>query len=153
MERVHDAASGEDVAHAYGAALHTRERAILQSFAARIDAEDAGAHNNLGVLYFTKGLIDAAADEFAHALDRDPKMTVAQRNLEIACMSTGLYGRRVSELTERIAQGDAALDARRSLARLHLLLGEHADAITQFDALVNADPTDAEALKSPRQAI
>ena len=33
-----------------------RDLRILRGFAQRIDAADAGAHNNLGVLYFNKGL-------------------------------------------------------------------------------------------------
>ena len=36
----------------------------LRSFARRIDPSDAGAHNNLGVLYFQKGLVDDAVREF-----------------------------------------------------------------------------------------
>ncbi len=33
-----------------------RDLAVLRSFARRIDPSDAGAHNNLGVLYFRRGL-------------------------------------------------------------------------------------------------
>src|SRR2546427_3542749 len=39
---------------------------LFRSFARRIDPSDAGAHNNLGVLYYQKGLV---ADAIA-ALDR-----------------------------------------------------------------------------------
>src|SRR5512134_706242 len=37
-----------------------RDRDVLRSFARRIDPSDAGAHNNLGVLYFNKGLLGEA---------------------------------------------------------------------------------------------
>ena len=39
-----------------------QEREILRSFARRIDPSDPGAHNNLGVLYYQKGLIDEAVE-------------------------------------------------------------------------------------------
>ena len=38
-----------------------RDRDTLKSFARRVDPSDAGAHNNLGVLYYNKGLYQEAA--------------------------------------------------------------------------------------------
>ena len=64
-------------------------------FARRIDPSDAGAHNNLGVLYYNKGLLGEAVAAFSRALELDAKMQVAQRNLEIAYFNTGYYDRRV----------------------------------------------------------
>ena len=49
-----------------------RDLSVLRSFAGRIDPADASAHNNLGVLYFQKGLTDEAVAEFTHAVDLDP---------------------------------------------------------------------------------
>src|SRR5581483_5246099 len=43
-----------------GPAGTNREREALRSFARRIDPSDAGAHNNLGVLYYNKGLYEDA---------------------------------------------------------------------------------------------
>ena len=60
-----------------------RDRDVLRSFARRIDPSDAGAHNNLGVLYYNKGLYEEAVSAFSRALELDPKMQVAQRNLEM----------------------------------------------------------------------
>src|SRR5690606_455984 len=51
-----------------------RDREILRSFARRIDPSDAGAHNNLGVLYYHKGMHEDAVAAFAKALELDPKM-------------------------------------------------------------------------------
>lgn len=127
-------------------------RAILLSFAGRIDADDAGAHNNLGVLFYTRGLIEAAADEFTAALDRDPKMAIAQRNLEITAFTTGWYERRTSELAAKIADGRDRHSARHTLGRLHLLLGESSEAIEQFRALLEEDPNDVQALAGLAQS-
>src|SRR4026209_1018898 len=79
-----------------------RDRDVLRSFARRIDPSDAGAHNNLGVLYFNKGLHREAIAAFMKALELDPKMLVAQRNLEIAYFDTGYYDTRVGQLKERL---------------------------------------------------
>ncbi len=71
------------------AAISERDMAVLRSFAERIDPSDAGAHNNLGVLYYQKGLIAEAIEEFTRALELDPKMQVAQDNLETAYSASG----------------------------------------------------------------
>ncbi len=132
--------------------LGAREAAALCSFASRIEADDAGAHNNLGVLYFTKGMVDDAIDEFVRALELDPKMTVAQRNLEDACGATGAYERRAAALEARIAAGADTPGARRALGSWHLLLSQPERAIEQFTALLAADERDTRALAGLAQA-
>ncbi len=96
-----------------------RDREVLRSFARRIDPSDAGAHNNLGVLYYNKGLYAEAVTAFMRALELDPKMQVAQRNLEIAYFNTGYYDRRVAELTEKLRQRPDDRDARWELGRAY----------------------------------
>ena len=48
------------------------------------------------MLYYNKGLYEEAVSAFMRALELDPKMQVAQRNLEIAYFNTGYYDKRVS---------------------------------------------------------
>src|SRR4029079_15621601 len=79
-----------------------KDREVLRSFARRIDPSDAGAHNNLGVLYFNKGLHEEAVAAFMNALELDQTMQVAQRNLQIAYFNTGYYDTRIPELKERL---------------------------------------------------
>src|SRR5689334_24098224 len=86
------------------AAAHGGELDILRSFARRIDPSDAGAYNNLGVLYFNKGLHEEAVAAFMNALELDQTMQVAQRNLEIAYFNTGYYDTRIPELKDRVRQ-------------------------------------------------
>ena len=95
-----------------GRALTERETEVLRSYAHRIDASDAGAHNNLGVLYYRKGLVEEAVEQFREATELDPKMTVAQRNLEFAYTETGYYDRRVAELQEGLRLDPDDRDAR-----------------------------------------
>ena len=93
------------------AAAHGGEIDILRSFARRIDPSDAGAYNNLGVLYFRKGLTDEAIVAFSRALAIDERMGVARRNLEIAYGESGILERRLHDLEERLRANPEDLEA------------------------------------------
>jgi len=127
-------------------ALSERDLAVLRSFAERIDPSDAGAHNNLGVLYHRKGLIAEAIEEFTRALELDPKMQVAQGNLETAYSASGYYDSRVAELQERLRHQPDDREARWQLGRAYASLGHHAEAVAEFGALVSRHPKDAPAI-------
>jgi len=127
-------------------ALSDRDLAVLRSFARRIDPADAGAHNNLGVLYYQKGLIAEAIGEFSRALELDPKMQVAQRNLEIAYHNTGYYDRRVSEVQERLRQSPDDRDARLELGRAFAALGQYDEAVAEFEEILAHHPRDVAAV-------
>jgi tetratricopeptide (TPR) repeat protein len=126
--------------------LSERDLAVLRSFARRIDPADAGAHNNLGVLYYQKGLIEDAIGEFVRALELDPRMQVAQGNLDIAYRESGHYDRRVTELQDRVRRHPEDRDARWELGRAHAALGRHAEAIAEFQALLAWHPADVPAM-------
>src|ERR687890_1729225 len=109
--------------------LSERDLAVLRSFAGRIDPSDAGAHNNLGVLYYQKGLIEEAIAEFARALELDSKMQVAQTNLEIAYRESGHYDRKIGELKQRVGRSGKAREPRWELGRAYAMLGRHEEAV------------------------
>jgi len=123
-----------------------RDRDVLRSFAKRIDPSDAGAHNNLGVLYYNKGLLGEAVAAFSRALELDPKMQVAQRNLEIAYFNTGYYDRRVAELKDRLRVQADDRDARWELGRTYALLGHVDHAVEEFSQLLRFYPDDVGAI-------
>ncbi|HVH68040.1 MAG TPA: tetratricopeptide repeat protein [Gemmatimonadales bacterium] len=127
-------------------AVSERDLAVLRSFARRIDPSDAGAHNNLGVLYYQKGLVEEAIAEFTRALELDPKMQVAQRNLEIAYHDTGYYDQRVAQLRERLRQAPDDRDARWELGRAYAILGAHEEAVREFEQLLAHRPDDVAAI-------
>ncbi|HWZ57951.1 MAG TPA: tetratricopeptide repeat protein [Gemmatimonadaceae bacterium] len=131
-----------------GAATLTsqRDQEVLRSFARRIDPSDAGAHNNLGVLYYRKGLYEEAVEAFTRALELDPKMQVAQRNLEVAYFGTGYYDRRVAELRERLRTAPNEREARWELGRAYALLGRLPEAVAEFTELLRHHADDLGAI-------
>jgi cellulose synthase operon protein C len=123
-----------------------RDREVLRSFARRIDPSDAGAHNNLGVLYYNKGLYQEAVAAFMKALELDSKMQVARRNLEIAYFNTGYYDTRIPELRDRLRTRPEDREARWELGRTFALLGQQEDAAAEFRQLLQYNPNDVGAL-------
>jgi tetratricopeptide (TPR) repeat protein len=123
-----------------------RDREVLRSFARRIDKSDAGAHNNLGVLYYNKGLYEEAVDAFMTALELEPKMSVARRNLEITYFNTGYYDTRLPELRDRLRARPDDRDVRWELGRTLALLGKQDEAAIEFRALLAYAPGDVPAL-------
>jgi len=81
-----------------------RDAEILRSLARRVDPADPGAQNNLGVVYYRRGMFDDAIAAFSRALALDERMRVARRNLEIAYGESGLLERRVAELEQRLSE-------------------------------------------------
>lgn len=114
--------------------------------AARIDQQDPGAFNNLGVLYYSKGMYPEAVDAFLNALSLDARMRTAARNLEVAAARPGACDARLTALDERLAANPEDLPALRDRGRLLRLIGRTTEAVQQLDALIAEDPDDAVAL-------
>src|SRR5258705_280918 len=122
------------------AAAHGGEIDILRSFARRIDPSDAGAFNNLGVLYFRKGLTEEAIASFAKALALDERMGVARRNLEIAYGESGILEQRLHELEERLRANPQDLEALVQSGIGEKTAGRLERAHTLFQRAIELDP-------------
>ena len=70
--------------------LRDEERKVLLGFASRVERNDPGALNNLGVVYFRKGMYEEAMEQFKEALKVDPKFDLARENLQYVFAETGL---------------------------------------------------------------
>ncbi len=71
----------QDLSPAPRPAYSERDLRILRGFAQRIDAADAGAHNNLGVLYERRGRLAEAIAHYKRALALNPSLADARLNL------------------------------------------------------------------------
>lgn len=129
-----------------GPAPSSRERAILHALGRRIDPSDPGAQNNLGVLFHAKGMPAEAITAFVRALELDPRMALARRNLEQVRRESGYYDRRITELSEQLARDAAREDLRLELGRTWLALGDPERAAAEFQVLHEQRPGDAGAL-------
>ncbi|MBL0171893.1 MAG: tetratricopeptide repeat protein [Gemmatimonadaceae bacterium] len=123
-----------------------RDVELLRAMAHRIDQQDPGAFNNLGVLYFSKGLHAEAVEAFLRALALDARMRTAARNLEVAAAKPGACDARLLTLNVQLADHPHDTSARRDRARLLRLIGRNEDATRQLDALIAEDPDDGASL-------
>ena len=96
-----------------GSPRSERDTAILRNLTRRIPAADAAANNNLGVVFYNKGLYAEAAEQFERALELDPRMTVAERNLQIVYFATDHFDATLHALQLR-------LEAETEPARAHV---------------------------------
>ena len=112
-----------------------RDREVLRSFARRIDPSDAGAHNNLGVLYYNKGLCTRRRSRRSCARSSSTRRCRSRSATSRSRISTrGYYDDRVAELRERLRARPSDRDARWELGRTHALLGQHAEAVARVHA-------------------
>ena len=82
----------------------THYRAALQS-----NELNARAHNNLGLLYRDKGLLDDAVRHFQRALLIDPRYVTARNNLGVALLGQG----KIDEARCRVQAGPGPAAAER----------------------------------------
>jgi tetratricopeptide (TPR) repeat protein len=117
-----------------------RDLDILRSLSKRINPHDAGANNNLGVVYYNKGLYPEAITHFEKALELDPRMQVAERNLQIAYFHTGFFETMVADLRARLETNPNDAEAHDRLARAHFYGGDVQAAIAAWRQSINARP-------------
>jgi cellulose synthase operon protein C len=135
---------GEGARSAQPSPRSQRDLEILKSLARRINPQDAGAHNNLGVVYYNKGLYEDAIAHFERALELDPRMQVAERNLQICYFGTGHLEELTSALRQRLAVAPADEAARSELARTLFNSGDAAGSIAELSELLKTRPADAD---------
>src|SRR6478672_4104926 len=117
-----------------------RESAILRTFARRIDPADPGAQNNLGVVYYRRGMFDDAIAAFSRALALDERMRVARRNLEIAYGESGILERRIAELATRLTNNPSDIEALVQSGIAEKTSGNLRNAQSLFERAIAIDP-------------
>ncbi|CAN5780211.1 hypothetical protein BH23GEM9_BH23GEM9_28140 [soil metagenome] len=134
---------GDDARDASPSPQSRRDIELLRALARRINPQDAGAHNNLGVVFYNKRLYDEAIRHFERALELDPRMQVAERNLLICYFGTGHLERLTKELHRQLDRNPGDEVVRDELARTLHNSGDFAGAIEQLRELLKARPDDA----------
>ena len=123
-----------------------RDTEMLRGMVDRLDPKDPGAFNNLGVLYYSKGLYADAVNAFLRALAIDARMRAASRNLEIAAAKPSACDVRLAQLAAQLREQPDDRALRREHARLLRMIGRTADATRALDALISEDPDDGASL-------
>jgi cellulose synthase operon protein C len=125
----------------------SKDLALLRALSRRINTQDAGAQNNLGVVFYNKGLYGEAAERFEQALELDPRMQVAERNLQIAYFATGFFEDLLRELRQRLERDPEDVAARDRLARTYYYGGDATAALREWRRLLHLRPRDARLLQ------
>lgn len=123
--------------------LKDDERKVLLSFASRVERSDPGALNNLGVVYFRKGMYEEAMEQFKEALKVDPKFDLARENLTYLFAETGLEDSDVRRWREEVTRDPENYEALLRLGVSYQNMGRFREAADMLGAVVekNGDHT------------
>lgn len=125
--------------------ISPEEYKVLKSFADRIPDNDPGAHNNLAVVYYNKGLYEEAIQELEKALNIDPNFTLARNNLEIILKKSGKLESKVKELAHHIEVEPFDEIKTLELADTYRKLNRYSQAIIYYRKVLDFNPGSYEA--------
>ncbi|MGQ9534482.1 MAG: tetratricopeptide repeat protein [bacterium] len=125
--------------------ISPEEYKVLKSFAERIPDNDPGAHNNLAVVYYNKGLYEEAIQELEKALSIDPNFILARNNLEIILKKSGKLDNRVKELAHHIEVEPFDEIKTLELADTYRKLNRYSQAIIYYRKVLDFNPGSYEA--------
>ena len=120
--------------------LRDEERKVLLSFASRVERSDPGALNNLGVLYFRKGMYEEAMEQFKEALKVDPKFDLARENLQYLFAETGLEDADVRRWRDEVKRDPENFEAMLRLGVSYQNMGRFREAAEMLGAVVEKNP-------------
>lgn len=127
-------------------AISEQEKKILRTFSSKIPRDDPGAHNNLGVVYFNKGLIEEAVEEFKKALEIEPRFALAKNNINYIYRNTGYYDENIEKLKGKLKENPDDSRARLELARAYKSTGNYYEALNNYHYYIKGDAKNTEVL-------
>ncbi|UCF71373.1 MAG: tetratricopeptide repeat protein [candidate division WOR-3 bacterium] len=116
------------------------EQRVLINVAEKIPPDDPGAHNNLAIVFYNKGLYQEAIEELQKALDLDPKFVLARNNLDIILRKTGKLEERVEQLSKDIEKDPNDETKVLELADLYVKLKKYSHGIMYYKKIIDANP-------------
>jgi tetratricopeptide (TPR) repeat protein len=120
--------------------LRDEERKVLLGFASRVERNDPGALNNLGVVYFRKGMYGEAMEQFKEALKVDPKFDLARENLQYVFAETGLEDADVRRWRDEVKRDPENFEAMLRLGVSFQNMGRFREAAEMLGAVVEKNP-------------
>lgn len=117
-----------------------KEEKVLRSFASRVDRNDPGALNNLGVLYFKKGMYEEAIAQFKEALKLDPRFDLARENLQYLFTETDIEDPDVSRWKKEVEEFPDNVEAMLRLGVSYQNMGKLQDALNVLGEVVERKP-------------
>ncbi len=120
--------------------ISPEERKVLSSFAEKMPQEDPGAHNNLAIVYYNKGLYEEAITELEKALELNPNFVLARNNLELVLKKTGRLEEKIAQLSRSIEDNPHDESKMLELANTYFKLKKHSHAIIYFQKVLDANP-------------
>jgi tetratricopeptide (TPR) repeat protein len=125
--------------------ISPEEYKILKSFSERIPNSDPGAHNNLAVVYYNKGLYEEAIEQLEQALAIDPNFILARNNLDVILKKSGRLDDKVKELAHRIEAEPFDELQTLELADTYRKLSRYSQAIIFYKKIIDFNPGSYEA--------
>lgn len=125
--------------------ISPEELKILKSFSERIPENDPGAHNNLAVVYYNKGLYDEAIEELEKALLIDSNFVLAKNNLEIVLKKSGRLEEKVEHLTRAVTKEPRDENNILELADTYRKLNRYSQAINWYKKVLDINARSFEA--------
>lgn len=125
--------------------ISQEELKILKSFAERIPEGDPGAHNNLAIVYYNKGLYDEAIEELEMALKIDANFVLARNNLDIILRKTGRLEERIEQLVRIVDREPYDETKTLELADTYRKLNRYSQAIIFYRKVLDFNPGSFEA--------
>ena len=104
-----------------------------------------GVHSNLGRVYFEKGKVEAAVNEFKAAIELDPKAYKAHYNLGLAYEKKDLIPEAIQSYERTIRINPRFTDAHFNLGNIYARSGLLAEAERAYQAVLEIDPEDTTA--------
>ena len=117
-----------------------KEQDVLRSFASRVDRNDPGALNNLGVLYFKKGMYGEAIVQFKEALKLDPRFDLARENLQYLFSETGMEDPDVSRWKKEVEESPDNTEVILRLGVSYQNMGKFQEALNVLGEVVAKKP-------------
>lgn len=120
--------------------ISQEEFKILKSFAERIPSNDSGAHNNLAIVYYNKGLYDEAIEELEEALKIDPNFVLARNNFDIVLKKTGRLEEKIEKLARIIDSNPDDEKKTLELADTYRKLNRYSQSIIFYRKVIDINP-------------